>query len=134
MRGEAFIDTNVLVYFTGRGNKSSTAETLIIGGATISVQVLNELTLVLRRKHEYSWQEIREVLSFLQGLLSVTALTIDTHELGLSLAERYRLRLYDSLLLAAALQAGCKTFWSEDMQDGLVLEDMLTVRNPFRQT
>lgn len=133
MRGEAFIDTNVLVYFTGEGAKSSTAEALISGGGTISVQVLNELTLVLRRKHEYSWDQVREVLSFLRGLLSVTDLTIGIHETGLALAERYRLRFFDSLLLAAALQAGCETFWSEDMQDGFVVEGRLTIRNPFRQ-
>lgn len=133
MHGEAFIDTNVLVYFTGEGKKSSTAEALISGGGIISVQVLNELTLVLRRKHGYSWQEVREVLTFLRCLLSVRALTTDTHEIGLSLAERYQLRFYDSLLLAAALQAGCETFWSEDMQDGFVVEGTLTIRNPYRQ-
>ena len=131
MQGEGFIDTNVLVYFTGHGKKSSVAEALIIGGGTISVQGLNELTLVLRRKHEYSWHDIREVLSFLRGLLEIKALTIETHEIALSLAERYRLRFYDSLLLAAALQAGCDTFWSEDLQDGFVVEGALTVRNPF---
>lgn len=133
MRGEAFIDTNVLVYLTGSGEKSSTAEALISGGGTISVQVLNELTLVLRRKHEYSWDDVREVLTFLRGLLVVETLTVDTHEIGLSLAERYRLRFYDSLLLAAALQSGCETFWSEDLQDGFVVEGKLTVRNPFRR-
>lgn len=132
MRGEAFIDTNVVVYFTGQGNKASLAEALIVQGGTISVQVLNELTLVLRRKHNYSWEQVREVLSFLRSLLAVTAVTTETHERALFVAERYGLRFFDSLLLAAALQAKCQLFWSEDLQDGFVVERSLTVRNPFR--
>ncbi|MFL6843889.1 MAG: PIN domain-containing protein [Allosphingosinicella sp.] len=131
MPAEAFVDTNVLVYLTSDGAKASLAETLIADGGTISVQVLNELTAVLRRKYGYSWQEIREILMFLRGLLKVVPLTIDTHELGLSLAERYQLRIYDALLLAAALEAGCTGFLSEDMHHGLVVEGQLTIRNPF---
>ncbi len=132
MHGEAFIDTNVLVYFTGAAEKARLAEALINRDGTISVQVLNELTLVLRRKYDYSWQQVREALTFLRSLLTVRPLTTGTLELGLSVAERYHLRFYDSLLLASALQAGCKTFWSEDHQDGFVVEGTLTVRNPFR--
>ena len=131
MHGEAFIDTNVLVYFTGEGEKARLAESLINRDGTISVQVLNELTLVLRRKFDYSWLQVREVLTFLRSLLTVRSVTTGTLELGLSVAERYRLRFYDSLLLASALQAGCKTFCSEDLQDGFVVDGSLTVRNPF---
>jgi predicted nucleic acid-binding protein len=128
---EDFVDTNVLVYFTLDGKKASLAETLVQDGGTISVQVLNELTAVWKRKYGYSWQLIQESLLSLRALLKVVPLTIDTHELGLSLAERYQLRIYDSLLLAAALEAGCTAFWSEDLHEGLVIERQLTIRNPF---
>lgn len=50
---------------------------------------------------------------------------------GLRLAERYQLSLYDGMIVAAALDAGCDTLWSEDMHDGLVVETQLTICNPF---
>lgn len=132
MPADAFVDTNVLVYFTGEGEKASVAEALIADGGTISVQVLNELTAVWKRKYGYSWQQIREALLPLRTLLEVVPLTLDTHELGLFVAERYQLRIYDALLLAAALRAGCTAFWSEDLHEGMVVEQRLTIRNPFR--
>jgi predicted nucleic acid-binding protein len=132
MPADAFVDTNVLVYFTGEGKKAAVAEALIADGGIVSVQVLNELAAVLKRKYGYSWQQIREALLPLRMLLEVVPLTLDTHELGLLVAERYRLRIYDALLLAAALQAGCTAFLSEDLHEGLVVERQLTIRNPFR--
>jgi predicted nucleic acid-binding protein len=131
MPAEAFVDTNVLVYFTAAGEKTSVAEALVADGGTISVQVLNELATVWRRKYGYPWQLIRESLLSLRALLNVALLTVETHELGLSLAERYQLQVYDSLLLAAALRAGCTVFWSEDLHEGLVVGGQLTIRNPF---
>lgn len=132
MPAESFIDTNVLVHVTGSDEKALAAESLVTSGGTISVQVLNELALVWRRKYGYSWGLVRETLWSLRTLLEVSALTIDTHELGLSIAERYRLQIYDSLLIASALLAGCETFLSEDLHHGLVVEGQLTIRNPFR--
>jgi predicted nucleic acid-binding protein len=132
MPAETFIDTNILVHFTGADERALTAETLVASGGTISVQVLNELTLVWRRKYGYSWDLVRETLWSLRTLLEVSPLIVDTHELGLDIAERYQLQIYDSLLLASALLAGCKTFLSEDLHDGLVVEGQLTIRNPFR--
>lgn len=132
MPAETFLDTNVLVHLTGDGEKASAAEAFVDRGAIISVQVLNELTSVWRRKYGYSWDRVRETLWSLRTLLEVVPLTVDTHELGLSIAERYQLQLYDSLLLSSALIAGCENFVSEDLHDGLVVERQLTIRNPFR--
>jgi predicted nucleic acid-binding protein len=132
MPAEGFVDTNILVYFSMDGDKAAVAERLVEGGGTISVQVLNELALVWKRKYEYSWQLIHESLLSLRTLLQVVPLTVGMHEQGLSLAERYQLRIYDSLLLAAALQAGCTVFWSEDLHEGLIIERQLTIGNPFR--
>ena len=133
MPAKDFVDTNILVYFTLAEEKAALAEALVRNGGTISVQVLNELAVVWKRKYGYSWQLIQESLLSLRALLEVVPVTMDTHELGLSLAERYQLRIYDSLLLAAALQAGCTAFLSEDLHEGLVVERQLTIRNPFRQ-
>jgi predicted nucleic acid-binding protein len=66
-------------------------------------------------------------------LCSVVPVTEETHVRGLVLAERYQLGLYDGMIVAAALLAGCTTLYSEDMHDGLVI-DRLTICNPYAGT
>jgi predicted nucleic acid-binding protein len=128
-----FFDTNVLLYVASCDPaKADRAEELIGAGGTISVQVLNEIANVARRKMGMSWAETRAFLSTMRSLLPVQALTIDVHETGLVLAERYGLSVYDAMIAASALHADCDTLWSEDMQDGLVLDGRLRVVNPFR--
>jgi predicted nucleic acid-binding protein len=128
----SFFDTNVLVYVaSGDLAKADRAEQIIGGGGTISVQVLNELTNVARRKMRMSWPETRALLSMLRGLLAVRPLTVDTHETGLALAERYNFSTYDAMIAAAAIHADCETLWSEDMQHGMVLREGLRIVNPF---
>ena len=98
----------------------------------ISVQVLNEIANVARRKMGMSWTETHAFLSTVRALLPVQPVTIDIHETGLLLAERYGLSSWDAMIGASALEADCDTLWSEDMQDGIVLDDRLRIVNPFR--
>lgn len=131
MRG-SFLDSNVLLYFASADPaKATRAETLMKAGGVISVQVLNEIATVCRRKFGYDWERTSFVLGVVRRSLDVEPVLLTTHELGLRIAERHRLRIYDTMLVSAALLAGCATFWSEDMQDGLVIERQLTIRNPF---
>lgn len=128
----SFIDSNVLIYLaSGDAAKADRAERLVDAGGTISVQVLNEITNVARRKMRLSWQEIRWFLAGVQELLSVVPLTVATHSLGLGLAERYGLSVYDAMIAAAALSADCQMLWSEDMQHGLTIDGRLRIQNPF---
>lgn len=60
-----------------------------------------------------------------------SALTEDVHDRGLDIAERYGFSLYDSMIVAAALCAGCTTLFTEDLQHRQVIDGALTVRNPF---
>jgi predicted nucleic acid-binding protein len=130
-----FFDTNVLVYMaSGRIAKADRAERLVRDGGIISVQVLNEIANVARRKMRLSWPETRAFLSLMRGLLPVEPVTLKTHETGLALAERYRLSIYDGMIAAAALLAGCDRLWSEDMQDGLVIDGRLRIADPFAET
>ena len=130
---DSFVDTNVLAYLaSGDPLKANRAEEVIGGGGTISVQVLNELTNVARRKMRMSWPEIRSFLSVLRDLLTVQPITVETHEAGLALAERYDFSAYDGMIVASAIEAGCDTLWSEDMRDGMALEEGLRIVNPFR--
>lgn len=128
-----FFDTNILVYLASDdAAKADRAEAIVREGGTISVQVLNEVANVARRKMQLTWQETRGFLSSLRELLTVQAVTIDTHELGLALAERHRLGIYDALIAASALLAECDRLWSEDMQDGMAIDRRLRIVNPFR--
>ncbi|MBN8901509.1 MAG: VapC toxin family PIN domain ribonuclease [Rhodospirillales bacterium 69-11] len=130
---DSFIDTNVLVYLaSGDRMKADRAEQIAASGGTISVQVLNELANVSRRKMGLSWPETHAFLSTVRALLAVEPMTRDNHDLGLTIAERYSLSIYDAMIAASALQADCDTLWSEDMHDGLVIENRLRISNPFR--
>jgi predicted nucleic acid-binding protein len=133
MSGRAFFDTNILVYVVGQKDKrTDKAEALLAGGGIISVQVLNELANVSRKKLRMSWEEIDEALAAIRVLCpSPVPLTIDTHDTGRRIAARYGYTMFDGLIAAAALGAGCRTLYSEDLQDGQVIEGRLTVRNPF---
>ena len=129
----SFFDTNVLLYIaSGDPTKADRAEQLIGDGGTISVQVLNEIANVARRKMGLSWPETHAFLSMIRGLLPVQPITIEIHEAGLALAERYGLSTYDAMVAASALLGDCDTLWSEDMQHGMVLDDRLRILNPFR--
>jgi predicted nucleic acid-binding protein len=83
---------------------------------------------------QMSWDETHALLNTLRGLLTVHPVTVETHEAGLRIAERYGLSIYDSMIAASALDAGCDTLWSEDMQHGMTLDEGLRIANPFRGT
>jgi predicted nucleic acid-binding protein len=128
----SYFDTNVLVRLASDDTaKANQAEATLARGGAISVQVLNEIANVARRKMQMSWDDTHAFLN-LRGLLTVHPLTVETHETGLRLAERYGLSTYDAMIAASALDAGCDTLWSEDMQHGMALEEGLRIVNPFR--
>ena len=128
----SFLDTNVLVYLaSGDPAKADRVETLLASTCTISVQVLNEIANVARRKMKLGWEETRDFLEMVRALTIVEPVSIETHDEGLRLAARYNLSVYDSMIVGSALLAGCETLWSEDMQDGLWIDDRLLIRNPF---
>jgi predicted nucleic acid-binding protein len=131
----SFFDSNILLYLaSGNRAKAERSEEIVAAGGVISVQVLNEITNVARRKMQLSWVEIREFLSTIRSLLPAHPLTIEIHESGLALAERYCLSTYDAMIVASAIDAGCDTLWSEDMQHGMAIGRRLQIRNPFRGT
>lgn len=128
---DAFFDTNVLLYLLSEdAEKAELAEALLAEGGVVSVQVLNEFAAVARRKRAMAFGEIRDVLATVRAVCPVVPLDLETHDLGLDLAERYRFSIYDGLILAAALRAGCHVLYTEDLQHGQTVGD-LTIRNPF---
>jgi predicted nucleic acid-binding protein len=130
---ERFFDTNVLLYLLSDNHvMADRAETELKEGGTVSVQVLNEFASVAARKLRMSMLEVREVLDAIRSLCAVIPLDEQTHDLGISLVERYQFSVYDSMIVAAALIGGCKVIFSQDMQDGQLIDRRLRIRNPFR--
>jgi len=134
MNASAFFDTNVFVYAIVQDDpRSQKAEELIADGGTVSVQVLNEFAAVARRKSDMPWGEVRFAIENIRALCpDPLPITFDIHQAALAIAEKYGYRIYDALIVASALETRCTILYSEDMQDGQVIEGRLTIRNPFR--
>jgi predicted nucleic acid-binding protein len=122
MSAKVFFDTNILVYARDDRDprKQRIASRLLTQHGTsrtgiISYQVVQELlnVLLVKASHKISPIDAQELL-----------------ETVLRLQERYRLSWYDSLIVAAAQQAGCKLLYSEDLQHGQQFGPV-TIHNPF---
>jgi len=126
-----FFDTNVLLYLLSDDQrKAERAEEVLAGRGIISVQVLNEFTAVASRKRRMKLPEIREMTATFRALCQVEPITIETHDLGLAIGERFGFSFYDALILASAQIAQCEILYSEDFQHGQKIEN-LTILNPF---
>jgi predicted nucleic acid-binding protein len=133
MSVKVFFDTNVLIYaLAGNDPRHERAEQLLAGGGVISVQVLNEFVSVARRKLSMPWHDVVNVLTVILILCpSPVPITLDTHKAALDIAQQYGFGIYDALITSSALEANCSTLYSEDLQDGQVIDRRLKIRNPF---
>jgi predicted nucleic acid-binding protein len=128
---DGFFDTNILLDLLSKdAAKADRSEALLASGGVVSVQVLNEFASVASRKLTMTIAEIREILSTIRAVCAVMPLDVETHDLGLDIAERHRFSIYDALIVAAAVRAGCTILYTEDLQQGHVIEK-LQIRNPF---
>ena len=127
-----FVDTNVLLYLLSEdAAKADRAEALLAGRIVISVQVLDEFAHVARRKLGLDWPDLAQTLLDIRRFAEVHPLTLETHERGMSLAQRYKLGICDAMIAAAAIEAGCTTLATEDFSAGQRFEGRLRIRNPF---
>jgi predicted nucleic acid-binding protein len=133
MNAKAFFDSNVLIYAMVSGDtRRERAQQLVAQGGVISVQVLNEFVAVARRKMRMLWEDVFEALDQVRILFpSPVSITLDTHEAALKIAQQYGFGIYDAQIVSSAIDANCSTLYSEDLQDGQVIEKQLTIRNPF---
>jgi predicted nucleic acid-binding protein len=133
MSDRAFFDSNVLIYAMVSGDsRRDRAQQLVAQGGAISVQVLNEFVAVARRKMRMPWEDVIEALNSVRILFpSPVSITLDTHEAAVKIAQKYGFGIYDAQIAASALEANCSTLYSEDLQDGQIIDERLTIRNPF---
>ncbi len=129
---KAFFDSNVLVYTATSDDRKSTAAECLANGGIASVQVLNEFANVARKKLRADWQIVELALAqFRFALDEIVPITLTIHDSAIVLARQHGLPIYDALIVAAAIEAGCDTLYSEDLQDGRRFAGVRIV-NPFR--
>ena len=128
---QVFLDSNVVLYLLSADErKADKAENLLAQQPCISVQVLNEVTSVCRRKLGMPWPEVQDLLLAVKASCMVLPLTVDTHAQAVSIAHQHQLSFYDAHIVATAIQSGASTLMSEDMHEGLVVGP-IKIQNPF---
>ena len=130
----SFIDTNIIIYSLSQDEvKQDIAISLLAKKPVVSVQVLSETANVMRRKLGFDISSVKPVIERISNECAmVLPLSITTLHDGLNLSERYGFSHFDSLIVASALEAGCTELYSEDMHNGLVVNQWLTIINPFQ--
>ncbi len=131
----AFIDTNILVYCYDANpslkKERATELTKNIPSLFISTQVVQELACVMSRKYNTKWNVVLQTIEELKKDFSIAVNSINTIVKACSISDKYKFSFYDSLIVAAALECNCKILYSEDLQHKQIIENSLTVINPF---
>jgi predicted nucleic acid-binding protein len=134
MNDNVFLDSNILVYSYSNSEiqKQEIARQLIADShSLISTQVLQELCNIVTRKFKFSYEQAAMAIKESCQNNGLHINTEDTILQACQIAGRYGFSFFDSLIVAAALESGCTVLYSEDMQDGQIIEGKLTVKNPF---
>jgi predicted nucleic acid-binding protein len=126
-----FLDTNVLVYFAEISSpKALRAQSLLLQRPVVSVQVLNEFVRVLVRKAGKTAEEAAFALRPVRLAAEIVPVTLETHELAVSIACKKKIAIFDANIIAAAELAGCEILYTEDLNHGERIGRVL-LQNPF---
>ena len=134
MSGKAFLDTNVLIYSYGKAEplkQRQALEAIGTGEVWISTQVIIEFVNVSHRKLKTPWPDIQLSLIELHENYDILVNSLATITQATRLADRYGFSWFDALIVSSALECGCDTLYSEDLQHGQLIEQSLRVMNPF---
>lgn len=136
MNADAFVDTNVWLYAfvlkPGEEAKHTRAKQLLagLGRCTVSTQVIAEVSVNLLKKAGMQEAALSEIVEDFYQSHRVQDTGLPCHRRASGLRQGFSLSFWDSLVLAAAQEAGCSLFYSEDMQHGLRIDDRLRILNP----
>lgn len=134
MNGKCFLDSNLIIYAHTDLDlrKQQVAQQVITNeDSVISTQVLQETANILFKKFQFAWPDIQTVLNEAATNNSLHINSASTINDACRFAERYGFSFYDSLVIAAAFESGCTRLLSEDLQNGQVIDNELTIENPF---
>jgi predicted nucleic acid-binding protein len=136
MSDKVFLDTNVLLYAYSEDELTKQEVALKLlemheSYSYISTQVINELSNILLKKFKLSTGEVENALLEIDDVTIVLSFDLKTQIKALKLKNRYRFQYYDALIVATALENNCTILYSEDMQHQQLIENRLTIINPF---
>ena len=139
MQDKIFWDSNLWIYFFTDSadpidvGKQNTVKSMLsaLPNLLSSTQVFNEVANVLLKKFKFSEADTLQILQEIDTLTTCIPLTKDLSFKALDLKARYQLSWFDSLIVAAALDAKCNLLYTEDLHNGLIIEQTLTIKNPF---
>lgn len=129
-------DTNILVYAGGMNGQEKRdiargfIDRLQDHDIFLPIQALGELFQVLVRKGRRPRAEARKAVLLWRDTYPLVDTTEEVLLVAADLAVEHRIGFWDAVILAAAAQAQCRLFLSEDLQDGFIWRGM-TVANPF---
>lgn len=135
MSDRIFIDTNILVYIvkdnTGKAEIIAT-KILTKNNSFISTQVVNEFCNVAFKKLDFSGADILFSINKFLEVFTIPGVKFSTIKKALQIKEQYGYSFYDSAIIASALQNNCAILYTEDMQHQQIIENTLTIINPFK--
>jgi predicted nucleic acid-binding protein len=131
---KAFIDSNILVYLIDNRSKEKTQkiQDFLSPDFLISSQVIAENVNVCLKKLRITKEDTFDFARRILRRFRMVQITEDVLLKSFEISIKYQLSSWDSIIVATALLNSCSTLYSEDMQDGLVIENKLTIKNPFK--
>jgi predicted nucleic acid-binding protein len=129
-----FLDTNVFIYLIDAQDnlKYQRANELYIRSNLVtSAQVLTEIANVCLKKLKKPKREIAQLIDLIRSEIEVVPITSTDFGIAHELVNKHDFSYFDALVIATALSANCQTLYSEDLQNGRVIDKKLTIINPF---
>jgi predicted nucleic acid-binding protein len=134
MKDKVFIDSNIFLYaFTTKDiNKQKISAEIICKNYTISTQVINEVSSNMIKKLNFSNQDVNDFVLNCYEQYYIVNFSKEIFIKASTIRIDYNISYYDSLIIATALENNCTILYSEDMQHNQIIEDILTIKNPFK--
>lgn len=142
MIDKIFLDTNILVYLFDKSEKQKhtfiihfISNRLLDSKIFVSIQVINEFINVTSKKisSPVSIMKQKEILELLNELFLIAPLNLSTSRKALEINETHKFSFWDSLIVASALENNCNIIYTEDLQHGYIIENKLSINNPFNK-
>jgi len=135
MTGNIFVDTNLWIYLHSKDPKQEIIAKLVkqnFSKIVISVQVVGEIYHTLTRKGIKSATEAKSILQNVASSFPPVIITQATVERAIDISIKSKFTYWDSLIIASSLESGCVYLYSEDMNHGQIINETLTIINPFK--
>jgi len=127
------LDSNILIYnhSLDHEDKRLIARDFFKENPVVSSQVISEYLNVMKRNFKMQKLELMQICSLWLEKCSIQPVILSTIKLAQDLVGKHDFQVFDGIIIAAALEADCDILYSEDMQDGQIIENTLKIVNPF---